>query len=465
MKKEPAKKTFYIENLGCAKNQVDAEAIIKSLTGRGWIYTPADTAGMIIINTCGFIKPAKEESIQTLISFRQQYPDRKIVLAGCLAQRYGEDLSVSLPEADAIFGNRDPEAISLVADDFMEGRKKLYIPEKKSKKPQADAAVNSATDKGCFIPAHGPQNRISLSFPGSAYVKIAEGCNNNCTFCAIPLIRGPLDSRDENEIIEEIEELTGSGFYEINLIAQDLASFGSDREKKSTLLTLLEKISAIKGNFWIRLLYMHPDKFDKGIYPIMKADRRILPYFDIPFQHASEKILSRMGRKGNHDSYLDLIRDIRANVEGAVIRSTFLLGFPGETNKDILELTDFIKQARLDWAGFFQFSREEGTPAEKMGSGLSDFILSKKTGKRIALLKELQTSISEENLEKYTGMELDILAEERIEGEEIVLGRGYLNAPDIDGAIIIHSGDVSPGDMIKCRITRRNNLDLEAVPL
>ncbi|MDX9799835.1 MAG: 30S ribosomal protein S12 methylthiotransferase RimO [Spirochaetia bacterium] len=499
MKKELSEKTFYIENLGCAKNQVDAETIIKSLTGRGWVYSPADTAAMIIINTCGFIKPAKEESIQTLISFRQQYPDRKIVLAGCLAQRYGKDLASSLPEADAIFGNRFPEKIALVADDFINGRKKLYIPDKKSgslppggiKDSDATAAgsagsgadnktgteteidsapVKSRDGSGSgFSPAHGSGSRISLSFPGSTYVKIAEGCNNNCTYCAIPLIRGPLESRDENGIIEEIKELADTGFNEINLIAQDLASFGNDRGKAngrgSSLLTLLEKISLIKGEFWIRLLYMHPDKFDREIYSIMKEDRRILPYFDIPFQHASERILSRMGRKGNFESYLDLVEDIRGNIKDAVIRSTFLLGFPGETTADFRQLTDFIKQARLDWAGFFQFSREEGTPAEKMGKGLSDFILSRKTPKRISILKALQTSISEENLEKYTGMELDILAEERIEGEEIVLGRGYLNAPDIDGAVIIHSSDVVPGNMVKCRITRRNNLDLEAVPL
>ncbi len=443
---------FFIENLGCAKNQVDAETIISSLEDRGWTLSSADTADMIIINTCGFIKPAKEESIQTLISFRQQYPDKKIVLAGCLAQRYGNELLSSLTEADAFFGNRFPEEISLVADDFMNGRKRIYIPDKK-------------TEAGKEIYPHANHKRISLSFPGSTYVKIAEGCGNNCTYCAIPLIRGRLKSRDEQGILDEIVKLTGSGFFEINLIAQDLASYGNDLEKKHGLRSLLEKISALEGRFWIRLLYMHPDRFDPGILDVMKSDSRILPYFDIPFQHASGNILSKMGRKGNFETYLKLVRKIRGEIENAVIRSTFLLGFPGEKKGDFIQVAEFLKEASLDWAGFFQYSREEGTPAFRMGSFPADYILSRKTPKRVSYLQELQTDITEKGLDRFTGQTLDILAEESIEGEEIVLGRGYLNAPEVDGAVIIHSGSVKPGSVVKCRITRRNNIDLEAVPL
>lgn len=455
-------KKFYIENLGCAKNQVDAETMIRSLAENGWEPVPADDADMIIINTCGFIKPAKEESIQTLLSFRQVYPGKKIILAGCLSQRYGAALSGSLPEADAVFGNRFPEQIALAADDFLEGKLKTFVPEKKDEK---------AAEAGRY--RHGSGNTASLSFPGSAYVKIAEGCSNNCTYCAIPLIRGQLQSRDGKAVLEEVKLLLESGVFEINLIAQDLASYGYDLKYDSTdlsggknsLAELLKKISDLRGDFWIRLLYMHPDRFDPEVAELVSSDKRILPYFDLPFQHASERILGKMGRRGSSSTYLKLLDYIRRAVDNAVIRSTFLLGFPGETKKDYEEVKSFLEKASLDWAGFFHYSREEGTAAWKMGNIVSNRLLSLKTPRRIRELESLQTEITEKKLEKYVGKEIVVLAEEEIQGEDIVLGRGYMNAPEVDGAVIIHSGRVKPGTAARYRISRRNNIDLEAHPV
>ena len=464
------KKNFYIENLGCAKNQVDAETIIALLGNSGWAYTSADKADMIIINSCGFINPAKEESINTLISFRQQYPEKKIVLAGCLAQRYGKELAASLTEADAIFGNKALNEITDVADDFMSGAKKIHIPEEKRQEEYRHG------EKGVLKKSE----RVSLSFPGSVYVKIAEGCDNNCTYCAIPLIRGKLKSRDSKEIIDEIKEIIEQGFFEINLVAQDIASYGKDYDNdngnnvtrsknKDNLISLLEKISGLSGKIWIRLLYMHPDHFDPAVLEIMKSDKRIIPYFDIPFQHASENILRKMGRKGNFSSHLKIIENIRTAIPESVIRSTFLLGFPGEKKKDYLLVKEFLKEASLDWAGFFSYSKEENTPAFNMGMPFNNFILSRITPKRVLKLQEYQTEITEQNLAGFEGKTLDILAEEEIPEEDIILGRGYMNAPDVDGTVIIHTGNIArkikPGNVVKCKIIKRNNIDLEASPL
>ena len=457
-------RNFYVENLGCAKNQVDAETIIALLCSKGWTHTSADNADMIIVNSCGFILPAKEESINTVISFRQQYPDKKIVLAGCLAQRYGKELAESLTEADALFGNKFIREITDVADDFMNGSKKVHIPRASSASARAKAKTRIT------LTAKMPE-RVSLSFPGSIYVKIAEGCDNNCTYCAIPLIRGKLKSRDQKEIIAEIKNIISRGVFEINLVAQDLASYGNDirkHGKKENLMTLLEKISSLSGKIWIRLLYMHPDRFDPAVLEIMKTDKRIIPYFDIPFQHASEDILRKMGRKGNFSSYLKIVESIRTEIPESVIRSTFLLGFPGEKNKDYLLVEEFLKEAKLDWAGFFPYSKEENTAAFDMGNSLDNFISSRTMQKRVLKLQETQIKITEQNLARFEGKTFDILAEEDFPEEDIILGRGYMNAPDVDGSVIIHTDGIKkikPGNVVKCKITKRNNIDLEAFPV
>ena len=457
-------KNYYIENLGCAKNQVDAETIITLLNNRGWNYTSADNADMIIVNTCGFIDTAKEESINTVLSIRHKYPDKKIVLAGCLAQRYGKELADSLPEADALFGNKALHEIADAADDFMKGLKRIHIPELFG---ESESKKNLNSHDRILKNA----KRISLSFPRSIYVKIAEGCDNNCTYCAIPLIRGKLTSRNTQDIIDEIKKIIDQGFFEINLVAQDLASYGKDiqqSENREDLITLLEKISSLSGKIWIRLLYMHPDHFNPAVLEIMKRDKRIIPYFDIPFQHASENILRKMGRKGNFSSYLKIIENIRTEIPESVIRSTFLIGFPGEEKKDYLLVKKFLKEARFDWAGFFSYSKEENTPAYSMASQSEDLVLSRLTPKRILTLKECQLEITEQNLSRFEGKIFDILAEEEFLEEDIVLGRGYMNAPDVDGSVIINTDgkqNIKPGAVVKCKIIKRNNIDLEASPV
>ncbi|MBI9099323.1 MAG: 30S ribosomal protein S12 methylthiotransferase RimO [Spirochaetaceae bacterium] len=437
-------RTFYVENLGCSKNQVDAENIISTLCQEGWISVddPQD-AGLIIVNTCGFIKSAKEESINTLLDFTSSYPDKKVLAAGCLSERYNTQLIKMIPELDGVFGSMAPSHVPEVIQSVLNDEKPVFIPE-------TDLSVT-------------PRKKF-FSYDRSVYVKIAEGCDNRCTYCAIPLIKGDLKSRPLDDIVAEIKQLVSDGAFEFNLIAQDLAGYGTDRGEKA-LPRLLQEIAAIKGHFWVRLLYIHPDRFIDEVVDIIRDDERFLPYFDIPFQHASEKILRRMGRKGSAESHLQMIRSIRAKLPRAVFRSTFMTGFPGENDADFRDLLDFQEKAKINWVGFFTYSREEDTPAWSYRGALGTKLSQKKAQRRKALLESKQTVITQNLLDAFIGREVDVLIEEQVGEENLYLGRAYFQAPEVDGLIVIHSSAIRPGDVIKVKIIKRNGMDLEAVSL
>ncbi|MDR1899603.1 MAG: 30S ribosomal protein S12 methylthiotransferase RimO [Treponema sp.] len=446
---------YFLDPFGCVKNQVDAETMMACLNGAGW--TAADEPGgadLIIVNSCGFIESAKRESINAVLAWRKQYPDKKILLAGCLSQRYAGELSESLGEADLLFGNADLSKITEAAARAMDREPDAAFP-----------AGAPAVPPRPFTPELYGQRPL-LSLPGSAYVKIAEGCNNRCAFCAIPLIRGPLVSRPVPEILAECRALLRRGVREINLIGQDTGSYGFDRDggRGETLPDLLEALSALEGRFWVRLLYLHPDHFPFPILDTLRRDRRFLPYFDIPFQHGSAKILAAMNRRGNAETYLGLLRTIRAALPAAVIRSTFMTGFPGETDEDFAALLDFQEQARLDWLGCFAWSREEDTPACAMKRRVP-----RKTAlERKRVLEERQIPITEKNMDKFTGNDYEVLVEEKIEGEEgLYLGRLYCQAPEVDGAAVIHAGEnrrpPEPGTFVSGRVFARAGVDLRVL--
>ncbi|MBI9101921.1 MAG: 30S ribosomal protein S12 methylthiotransferase RimO [Spirochaetales bacterium] len=449
---------FFVENLGCAKNQVDAEVMIAALQNEGWLFvSDSDEAELIIINSCGFIQTAKEESIQVSLEMKERYPGKKIMLAGCFAQRYGEELTGSLPELDGIFGNRVLSRVSETAEKVMAGLKPVDLPE------SDEVSDVSATADGEKVQNEVKRKQI-LSFKGSVYIKISEGCNNGCSYCAIPLIRGGLKSRSISSIIREIKSFLSEGYVEFNFVGQDLGSFGADRGE-AEFITLLKEISKIEGKFWIRLLYIHPDHFPEGLLTVCKEDPRILPYFDIPFQHASGPILKKMGRRGNREKYLSLINRIREEVPQAVIRSTFLVGFPGESNEDFRELLEFQNDARIDWLGVFSYSREEGTSAARLAGPFSYKFHRKMREKRKDKINLLQQAVTEERMSRFVGQEMDVLIEEKVEGEDLFLGRGYLQAPDVDGLIVINSENLECGRLVRCKIVKQNGIDLEAVPL
>ena len=429
--------TFFIESLGCAKNQVDSEYLIADLEAKGlrWVASPEE-ARIIIVNTCGFITSAKDQSIQTSLSLKDRFPRKKVIMLGCLVQRYGPELEREMGEIDGFVGLNDTGALWRLVSSAGDGRSGL-----------SETAG----------PGMQPRRRF-LSFPGSAYVKVAEGCSNHCSYCAIPLIRGELASRTAWEILEEIRELLRRGVVEIVLIAQDLASYGQDRGRVE-LVALVKSILRLEGQFWLRLLYLHPDHFPTELLDVAADDPRVLPYFDIPFQHASRAVLTRMGRSGSAETHAELVRDIRARLPEAVIRSTFLVGFPGETEEDLEALLTFQRDCPLDWVGVFAYSREEGTPAYKLGGRVKKTVAEA----RRRAVEQAQVGISERLLDRQVGRTLDVLVEEGIKGEKMYLGRGYLHAPEVDGLVVVKAESLEPGKIYPVRIERRAGIDLEAV--
>lgn len=440
-------KRLYIENLGCAKNQVDAEVMAYNLKDEYELTQDSDKADLIIVNTCGFINSAKEESINTFFELRNKYPDKKIIVAGCLAQRYAQSLKDDLIEADAIFGNRDLSRIKDVAKQTELLMRPVIVPEYPD--PYKE---NDTRDK-------------LFNFPGSAYLKISEGCNHRCAYCAIPLIRGPLRSRPMDAIIKEATRLVKAGIKEINIIAQDLAAYGYDFDEKNHFAELLDKICAIKGDFRVRMLYIHPDWMSDEIIAAVKRNPKVLPYFDIPFQHASAKILRPMKRTGDQNSYATLVEKIRKEIPQSVIRTTIMLGFPGDSEEDFKIVTDFVKRCRFTWMGSFTYSLEEDTEAYAMTTEPEHQKLAKQAEKWQKKLQKLQEKITEQELHKFVGNEYEVLIEELIEGEDLAIGRIYAQAPEVDGLTVVMGHDMVPGNIYKCGITKVNGVDLEAVKI
>lgn len=455
---------FYIDQHGCAKNQVDGEIIISKLIDDGFVYADnSDDADVIIINSCGFIENAKKESLNSLYEIRAKYPEKKIILAGCLAQRYANIFKENLPEANGVFGNGDLLSIS----DFL----KTVAEKKYSKK----TVVKTSAQKNvcCY------NRKYFLNFKNSAYVKITEGCSNHCSFCAIPIIRGELRSRSIQDVISEIKDLLNQGIFEINLIGQDLAAFGtgivdkeifnSDKEQKSKLAVLLNEISKLKGNFWIRLLYIHPDHFNSDILECIKADSRILAYFDIPFQSGDTQIIHSMNRTGSKESYISLVKKIRNALPECALRTTFMTGFPGESEVAFENTKDFLTSIEPDWAGCFYFSREEDTPAYNFKKQVPKKIAKE----RIAILEAQQTEISALRLQKRINKFYDVLIEELIEGEgntSFAIGRTWFQAPDVDGSIVVRFEKddknavkaIKPGRLVFVKADRVSGVDLDS---
>ena len=437
---------FFIDQHGCAKNQTDGELLAGFLLKKGYDFTlNADEADFILVNSCGFIESAKKESIDSIYDIKKAYPKAKIILTGCLAERYASQLIEQMPELDGVFGNGD---LSKIAD-FMD-------------KVRSERLAETHGQSGVC----GGERPVLFNFPGSAFVKITEGCSNHCSFCAIPLIRGEVRSRPEKEILEEIEALAADGLYEINLIGQDLAVYG--KEFGSSLAQLLKKIAAIPGDFIVRTLYIHPDHFTDDIIEAMKTSPRLLPYFDIPVQSADDAIIRAMNRTGSYSQYAALFAKIRRELPGAVLRTTFLTGFPGESEEAAENTARFLQEVQPDWSGCFPYSREEDTPAYSMKGRVP----ARKAQARAARLEELQSAITAQRLERYVGQELDILVEEVISAEEegLAIGRAWFQAPEVDGSVVIRYDlddkaaleAVVPGSVVRVKVLASTGVDLDA---
>ena len=421
-------------SLGCAKNLVDTEVMLGIMREHGIELTtePAD-ADILIVNTCAFILSAKEESITTILNlaeYKQNGRCRALIAAGCLGQLYKRELLDEMPEVDAVIGTGAWNRIMEAIEEVLSGRRVILIGERE-----------------IIYDAKTPRIRTTPNY--FAYVKIAEGCNNRCAFCSIPLIRGRQISRPIEDIRAEVERLAQAGVKEINLIAQDTTAYGTDLYGRPKLVELLRELVKVDVH-WIRILYAYPKRFSDELIDLIASEPKICNYVDLPLQHASNKILKRMNRPDTRESIEALLKKIRAKIPGVVIRSTFIVGFPGETDEDFLELKNFLTEQRLDKVGVFTYSQEENTPAYDFPDQIPEEVMQE----RYHNLMSLQSLISQELNEELEGTELEVLIEGRDqEVSEVVAGRSYRDAPEVDGLVYIENDNRSKaGDIVRVKV-------------
>ncbi|MGB9887046.1 MAG: 30S ribosomal protein S12 methylthiotransferase RimO [Moorellales bacterium] len=423
-------------SLGCPKNQVDSEVMLARLAQAG--YQPTDqipAADVIIVNTCGFIEAAKRESIEaTLEALSSRKPGAKLILAGCLAQGWGEELAQELPEVEAVVGPGLVGEIVSVVEEVLGGRRLL------ARQPAGDWE-------------HQVLPRLLSGNRGSAYLKIAEGCSHRCSFCVIPRLRGPYRSRPEEVILEEAAQLAACGAKELVLVAQDTASWGIDRYGEFRLPRLLRRLAGLPEVRWLRLLYLYPTHVRPELLAVMAEEEKVCRYFDLPFQHASPRMLSLMGRP-QVERHWALLEQIRGLMPDAVLRGTFIVGFPGETEEDFTELLSFVQKTEFDWVGAFTFSPEEGTPA----AGLPGAVPEEVKQKRWERLMRLQQAITGRRLASWVGRRVEVLVEGK-RGTEIWCGRSRGQAPEIDGAVWLR-GKAAVGEIVTVTITGVRGYDL-----
>ena len=428
----------YAVSLGCNKNQVDTETALGLLKEKGFRVTddPAE-AEVILVNTCGFIDPAKEESVNTILDmaqYKQTGRCKVLAVTGCLSQRYPEDLLKEIPEIDLLLGvNRYADLPAEIEKVLKSGRESCW-----------------QDDYGYF-----EHDRVLTTPFYSAYVRIGEGCSNHCTFCAIPLIRGPYRSRDEGAILKEIRSLAASGVREHILIAQDTTRYGTENHPHTLLPDLMRKAAAVDGVDWLRVLYCYPDETNEELLDVLAEADNVCPYLDIPIQHINGDLLRRMGRRGTREDILRCVRGARSR--GLTLRTTLIVGFPGETEDQFRELLDFVGETEFDRLGAFAYSQEEGTPAAKLPGQLPEEVKQE----RLDRLMKLQQEISLRRNRSRIGSVEQVLVTDT-DGNGTCLGRSGREAPEIDGEIVVTCGDArpEPGQFIPVRITSAEVYDL-----
>ncbi len=433
-------KIFFI-SLGCDKNRIDAEIMARRLLDAGHEVVPGpDGADCAVINTCGFIESAKKEAIDNIFDMVREKESgtlRAVVVTGCLAQRYGQELSELIPETDAVVGLCKNADIVEVVERTLAGERVI------AGGPAQELAVEG--ERALSTPPH------------YAYLKIAEGCSNHCTYCAIPKIRGPFRSRPMQNILAEARALAAQGVRELILIAQDTTDYGRDLADGSSLAALLRELDRIEELWKIRVLYAYPDRIDDELIRTMAACGKVAKYLDIPLQHANREVLKRMARFGDSEKLLALIGKLRAAMPQITLRSTFIVGFPGETEEQFLELCEFLKKARLDRAGCFPFSCEEGTAAEKLQPQLDE-----QTKLRRAEQFELvQSGVLAEKRQAQIGQEYEVICDGFDFDRELFACRGEADAPEIDTNIWLPAeADLMPGELYRVRIVEADAYDL-----
>ncbi len=425
------KHTYALISLGCAKNLVNSEQMIYLLSEAGYELVPSpEGADFVLINTCGFIDEAKSEAIDAILEMAELKKTGSlggIIVTGCLAERYKDSIGDELPEIDATLGVGSFADIVSAADSVVHGQKLDLFRDK-----------NAPVDE---IP------RVVSTGPGWAYLRIAEGCNNNCAFCAIPSIRGRYRSRRMENILEEARNLADKGVKELIVIAQDITRYGTDLYSRRYLAPLCRELAKINGIEWIRLHYLYPDAFDDELIEEIACNDKIVKYLDIPIQHINDGILKRMNRRGTGDEIRKLFRTLRERIPGLVLRTSLISGLPGEGEAEFEELCDFLQEFRIERVGVFPFSPEEGTPAAAM-----DHVEAEEARRRADRILQLQAPIMDEFCGSFIGRTLKVLYEYTDEENGYLVGRSYADSPDIDG-LVLFTGEASEGEMVNVRIT------------
>ena len=428
-------------SLGCSKNLVDTEVMLHKLHTAGFEITPnEEEAEIIVINTCGFIESAKQEAIDNILdaaALKEWGKCRHVIATGCLVERYREEVMKELPELDAIVGLGSLANIADACTAVMRGEKYVSFGDKET------------------APLGG--DRIVTTEPHTAYLKIAEGCDNRCTYCAIPMIRGRLRSRTIEDVVAEAKDLESMGVKELNLIAQDTTRYGLDLYGRYALTDLVRALTRETSIPWIRLLYCYPDKITDELIEELKNNPRLLKYMDVPIQHVADPVLARMNRHGDSATVRAAIKRLRDSVPGIVLRTTAMVGFPGETEDDFAELCEFVKEARFDRFGAFTFSPEEGTAAATMDGQIDEQVKQD----RYDCLMQTQLTAIEEKSGEMVGKTLTVLTDGFDAAAEIYYGRSYMDAPDVDGKIYFRSPrKLNTGAFVEVKITEALDYDL-----
>ena len=426
-------------SLGCSKNLVDTEMMIGLFKNNNFkIVNNPKEAEIIVINTCGFIEPAKQEAINTILEM-SEYKNKKckyLIVMGCLVERYKKDLQKLLPEVDLFLSIKEYEKA------WDEISKLINIPE-----------------EGKYTNMEYLEREISTG-NNMAYLKIAEGCSNRCTYCAIPSIRGPFESRKIEDVLKEAEQLAQKGVKELVVIAQDTTKYGIDLYGKPRLAELLEKLCKIEGFKWIRFLYAYPETITDELIDVVKNNEKICNYFDIPIQHISNPVLKKMNRKSNEESIKELIKKIRKEIPNVIIRTSLIVGFPGETQEDFEKLCEFVKTTKFDRMGAFTYSKEDGTPAERLPNQIHGNTKKARYNK----IMKIQKEISDQKGKEKIGKTYEVLVENKSFDGKYIVGRTYMDVPDEDGVVYIESSDTSLiGKFIKVKITDYSDYDLVGV--
>lgn len=427
-------------SLGCSKNLIDTEMAIGLFKRNNFeIVNDVEKAEIIIVNTCGFIESAKQEAINTILEmaeYKEKGTCKYLVVMGCLVQRYKKELQKALPEVD----------LFIEINDYTNYWNKILELLDEKEKPDT---INNL----CYM------DRVISTGNKTAYLKIAEGCSNRCTYCAIPYIRGPYVSRPMEEVLEEVKKLATAGIKELIVIAQDTTRYGEDLYGESKLSDLLNELCKIDGFEWIRFLYAYPESITDELIQTVKNNPKICNYFDIPIQHISDSVLRRMNRRTTGKQIEELINKIKKQIPDVILRTSLIVGFPGETEGDFNKLYEFVKKGYFDKLGVFTYSKEDGTPAAR----LKEQIHPATKKKRYNLIMSVAKDISAEKLKSYIGKEYKVLVEDTTFDHKFCVGRSYMDIPDTDGMVIIKNCDAKlVGEFVNCKVTAVNNYDLIA---